>query len=187
MSGLDMGSGMGAIPPETVYWHFGRQRGAQWDSPVGRQRISARGDRVNTPSGNYDNTIEVETIDRENKSMFWTFAPGVGLVRWGRGGDAYLLTSVRTGSDSSAGRGQPREAARPAPSRPSAARTPSSSGDARLLIGLDANPWSGVNEKQALQEAFDAGMTIVHLVPTWNDLERSPGKYEFKSIDTRSE
>ena len=182
MTGLDMGNGMAPIPPDTIYWRFDRNRGDRWDSAVGTQRISARGDRVNTPSGNYDNAIEVETRDKQGQSMFWTFAPGVGLVRFGQGRDAWLLQSFGRGAVTSTDR-RSRTPSRPMADPP---RTPASPGDARLLIGLDANPWSGANETRALQEAFDAGMTIVHLVPTWSEVEKNPGKFNFNQIDARA-
>jgi hypothetical protein len=178
LTGLDMGKGLGSIPRDTVYWSFGRRRGEQWSSSVGTQRIREAGQRVTTPSGAYEDTVEIETRDRDGKSMYWTFAPGVGLVRWGEGRDAYLLTSHSLG----AGIAVPRTPARPG-ERPT---LPRPRGRSPVLIGVDANPWDGVNEREALQEAFEAGMAIVHVVPTWKDLEPSPGQYQWDGFDLRT-
>ena len=43
MTGLDMGQGNAPIPSNTVYWDFGRPKGARWNSPVGEGEIAERG------------------------------------------------------------------------------------------------------------------------------------------------
>ena len=110
LTGLDTGQGMGAIPAGAVYWDFALPKGREWKSPIGHGQVSDRGARVKTPSGEYRDTVEVRTIDQNGQSMYWTFAPGVGLVRWGQGNDAYLLTSFRAGDQTA---DQPRERAVP--------------------------------------------------------------------------
>ena len=178
MSGLDMGQGMSQIPDSTVYWDFGRRKGERWDSPVGTQTVANRGETVATPNGTYRDTVEIETKDKDGKSMFWTFARGVGLVRWGRGRDAFLLTSYGGGS----GTAPPRAVERPtAPSPRAAALAP---GIGQLLIGVDANPndkhGGGKNgQLKAYQDAFDAGVTVIHIAPKWDSFEKSSGKYDF--------
>jgi len=169
--GLDMGQGNAPIPSNTVYWDFGLNQGARWKSPVGDGEIADRGSRVVTPSGEYRDTIEVRTIDKDGQSMYWTFASDVGLIRWGRGRDAYLLSSRRTGPPVS-----DRDPARP-PSRAS------SSGGRSPLIGMDATPHenSGAGKRAklaALRQAYDAGMTLLHIAPKWNEFERSQGQFD---------
>jgi hypothetical protein len=176
MTGLDMGGGNTSMPAGTVYWNFGRDK---WTSPVGPGEISGRGVRVDTPAGTYRDAIEIRTIDKQNMSMYWTFAPNVGLVRWGRGRDAYLLSSFRRGEGPAATITR-EDTGRTAEPRP-APRTASSGG--RVLIGLDANAHgksgSGKRGKlNALQQAYDAGMTLLHIAPKWDEFERS-GKYQF--------
>lgn len=180
LTGLDMGQGVMPIPPDTVYWSFDRRKGERWTSAVGSQRITESRVRVTTPSGTYDDAVEVETRDQKGQSMYWTFAPGVGLVRFGQGRDAWLLTSVRRGGSTSTARREPERRAPVAV--PRGASVPAGTAP---LIGIDANPWNGAKEPEALQRAFDAGMTIVHVVPTWNDIERSAGKYKWDSYDER--
>lgn len=177
MTGLDTGQGMAPIPESTVYWDFGRNRGSRWNSPVGTQTVASRGESVSTPSGTYRDTIEIETKDKDGKSMFWTFARGVGLVRWGRGRDAYLLTSYRPGGAAA----PPRAVERPAAPPP---RASVSAGGGPLFIGVDANPndkhGGGKNgQLKAWADAYDAGMSIVHIAPKWDGFEKSAGKFDF--------
>lgn len=176
MTGLDMGQGNARMPENTVYWDFGRARGDTWKSPVGVGEISDRGARVQTPAGDYRDTIEVRTIDQQGKSMYWTFAPNVGLVRWGRGRDAFLLSSFRQGSPTTNDRSEPARV-------PTVRPTPRGSSDSRVLIGLDAAPHekNGAGKRgrlNALQQAYDAGMTLLHSAPKWNEFEKSPGQVD---------
>jgi hypothetical protein len=171
--GLDMGQGNASMPANTVYWDFGRARGETWKSPVGVGEISDRAARVQTPAGTYSDVLEVRTVDRQGKSMYWSFAPNVGLVRWGRGRDAFLLSSFQQGARTIADRGR---ASAPAPA-------PHAETGTRVLIGLDATPHeksgSGKSGKlRALQQAFDAGMTLLHSAPKWNEFEKSPGRFD---------
>ena len=172
MTGLDMGQGNAPMPANTVYWDFGRPKGSRWNSPVGDGEISDRGAQVETPAGGYGDTVEVRTIDKEGKSMYWTFAADVGLVRWGRGRDAFLLSSRRTGP--------PVTVRDPAPAPPRAAVP---RGGRAPLVGLDAyaheKNGSGKRGKlAALRQAYDAGMTLLHIAPKWNEFERSAGAFD---------
>ena len=172
MAGLDMGQGNLPMPSGTVYWDFGRARGSRWSSPVGDGEIADRGSRVETPSGEYRDTIEVRTIDKDGRSMYWTFAADVGLIRWGRGRDAYLLSSRRTGPSL-----PDRDPVRTPP------RVPASPGGRLPLIGMDATPHdksgSGKRGKlAALRQAYEAGATVLHTAPKWNEFERSNGQFD---------
>jgi hypothetical protein len=173
--GLDMGQGNAPIPPGTVYWDFGLPEGERWQSPIGAGEVSNRGGRVETPAGDYRDTVEVRTIDQQGQSMYWTFARNVGLIRWGQGRDAYLLSAAPAQTAGSPERDSLRK-----PAAPPSARPRSSS----LLIGLDANPHekhgSGKRAKlAALRQAHDAGMTLLHTAPKWNEFEKSPGRFAF--------
>jgi hypothetical protein len=177
LTGLDTGQGMGAIPAGAVYWDFALPKGREWKSPIGRGQVSDRGARVETPSGEYRDTVEVRTVDQNGQSMYWTFAPGVGLVRWGQGNDAYLLTSFRAGDQTA---DQPREAAVPR-------SVPGDRGWGRpasgpVLIGLDANEndktgKGKTGKKNALGQAYEAGMTLLHSAPKWDGFEKN-GKFK---------
>jgi len=172
MTGLDTGQGNAPIPSDTVYWDFGRAQGSRWKSSVGDGEIAERGARVETPSGEYRDTIEVRTIDTDGRSMYWTFAADVGLIRWGRGRDAYLLSSRRTGPPLT-----DRDPVRTPP------RAPASPGGRLPLVGMDATPHdksgSGKRGKlAALRQAYDAGATVLHTAPTWNAFERPNGQFD---------
>jgi hypothetical protein len=172
MTGLDMGAGLQAIPRDTVYWDFGRGQGERWTSAVGTQRITARGQRVVTPAGTFTETVEVETRNQQGESMFWTFAPGVGLVRFGQGADAFLLTS----------RG---EAAGATPRPPPPSGPPAG---ARLMIGVDPNPPANAPiddpaRRRSFASAVRAGMTFHYALPTWNSLEKVEGRFDFADLD----
>ena len=175
MVGLDMGQGNAPIPPGTVYWDFGLPEGQRWESAIGDGEVSDRDARVETPAGEYRDAVEIRNIDRDGKSMYWTFAPDVGLIRWGRGRDAFLLSAAPTltarAPDSDRSR-------RPAPRDPDRPR------GGNPLIGLDANAHekSGGGKRgklAALRQAHEAGMTLLHTAPKWNEFEKSPGRFDF--------
>ena len=103
------GGGPGAVPigaPSTpAVWPLRgtpAPKGAQWRNSVGTQTVTSTNDRVAAPQGRYSDCIEIRTTDNNGQSMYWTFAPGVGFVRFGRGRDAYLLSSFTTGAFRSA-------------------------------------------------------------------------------------
>jgi hypothetical protein len=175
LAGLDMGQGNAAMPENTAYWDFGKRKGEQWKTSIGGGEVADRGVTLRTPSGDYRDAVEVRTIDQKGQSMYWTFAPGVGLVRFGRGREAYLLTSRKV--DTAPAAPLRSDAGRSAsPASPAAAAQPA-------LIGLDATPnaksGSGKAGKlSALQQAWEAGATLLHTAPKWNEFEKAAGKYE---------
>jgi len=98
LAGLDMGRGAGPLPAGTVYFDFKRAKGTTWRNAVGTQAIASTGERITTSLGAYDACIEIQTTDNNGQSMFWSFAPNVGFVRFGRGRESYLLSSFTLGS-----------------------------------------------------------------------------------------
>lgn len=179
MTGLDMGQGLSQIPGDTVYWDFERRQGERWTSQVGTQRVTERGQRVSTPAGQYNDTIEIETRDQQGMSMYWTFAPGVGLVRFGQGRDAFLLSSM------SRGEGEARSA--PTPVAPPRTAPPSRTSRS-VLIGVDPNPPANATiddaaRRRSFRTALDAGMNFHYILPNWNSIERSAGRFDFADVD----
>ncbi len=174
MTGLDMGNGMGPIPSDTVYWDFSRRQGDRWTSPVGTHRITARGERGTTPAGPFEDAVEVETRNPQGQSMYWTFAPGLGLVRFGQGRDAFLLQSRRRGAEPSIARA-------PAP-------TPASRSERRVLIGIDPNPPANraiddTARRRSFRSAVAVSMGFHYVLPNWNSIERDAGRFTFDDID----
>lgn len=164
LTGLDMGRGLGPIPGDVVYFDFSRRKGEQWTNGAGRFTVTGTGVRVSTAAGTYDNCIEIETTDHDGQSMYWTFAPGVGFVRWGRGSGTYTLASVTQ------------------PGAPTHLRTLT---DGKLRISIDANPSSAENldAGKSYQIAVDSGITLIHLPPTWTQIETSQGQYSWGTVD----
>lgn len=194
LTGLDMGRGLGPIPAEVVYFDFSKREGETWTNATGRYRVTDADARVSTPAGTYEHCIEIETTDQQGQSMYWTFAPDVGVVRWGRGRDAYALASFRKGTTpqtteapaSSASSASSRAALpETVPQPPNAPRNLRAADDT-LRISLDANPATNESGQQAYTLAIDAGLTFVHLPPTWNEIEPLQGQYRWDSVDFRA-
>lgn len=189
LSRLDMGAGTATMPPNTVYFDFSRPKGSSWRSAAGEMTVLETGASVKTPSGTYQNCITIRAKGSDGGATFWTFARGVGPVQFGQGRNAFFLTAS----------GGPAPAA-PAPS----ARTSSNSRPARsgmtarasrttgLLIGIDANPSAKRGfDARAISEAFDtavgAGMNFTKIHPKWDEVEKSPGKYQFGDFERHSQ
>ena len=177
MTGLDMGQGISPIPDDTVYWDFARARGDRWSSAVGTQQVTRRGERVETPAGTFADAVEIETRNQQGEPMYWTFAPGVGLVRFGRGRDAFLLTARREGRPGAATTAPPVVRPPVGPARPG-----------RLLIGVDPNPAANTAlddaaKRASFATAIAAGMTFHYALPTWSSIERDGGRFEFADLD----
>jgi hypothetical protein len=186
LTGLDMGRGLGDIPARVVYFDFGVRQGDSWSTPVGRMTVLSRGGRVSTPLGEYQNTIEIRYTDQSRNSTYWTFAPGVGFVRFGQGRDAYLLTAVHTA-------GAPSRTEAPPPAIPAPrAGTAVPRRDSRVLIAVDPNPpANGPIDDRARRSAFDkavaAGMTFAYVLPNWNAVEPKPDSFNFADVDLLAE
>jgi hypothetical protein len=190
LTGLDMGTGLGPIPAEVVYFDFSRREGENWSNATGRFRVMEAGARVTTPSGTYENAIEIETTDRQGQSMYWTFAPGVGFVRWGRGSSAYLLTSFQ--SRTSQPPGGAASATSSAQTRTTQPLTdaPAAPGNLRILgwprVAVDANPATNESGQQAFALVLGGGAGFVHLPPTWTEIEPQQGQYRWDAVDFRA-
>ena len=191
LTGLDVGRGLGPIPAGVTYFDFSKRQDEGWTNATGRFRVTAVGQRVTTPAGTYDQAIDIETTDTDGQSMHWTFAPNVGIVRWGRGRDAYLLTSFREGRATEPQAAAPQAAPPPAaqatdaqaPAPPERLRLLT---DHRLRVSLDANPAGAESALDAYARAVDAGLGFVHLAPTWTEIEPSDGRFRWPVIDLRS-
>jgi hypothetical protein len=175
LAGLDTGRGAGPLPAGMVYFDFKRPKGTTWRNAVGTYAITNTGERITTPLGSYDACIEIQTTDNNGQSMFWSFAPNVGFVRFGRGRDSYLLSSFTPGS--------PRSTALPPP-----LPSPGTSGGDAPLIGLAENPPGDLlTDRRAQRDAFklavESGITFHYLSPKWNEMEPSADRYDFSDVD----
>lgn len=189
LSRLDMGAGTASMPANTVYFDFARGKGSNWRSAAGEMTVLETGALVKTPSGNYQNCITIRAKGSDGGATFWTFAPGVGPVRFGQGRNAFFLTSLDHSSAESAV-STSRSNSNTRPSRPAGTtRTTETTG---VLIGVDANPSARRGfDARAIRDAFDtavdAGMNFTKIHPKWDEIEKSPGNYQFGDFERHSQ
>jgi len=188
LSGLDMGNGVAPMPPGTAYFDFDMRQGGSWSNVLGTMTVMARDRRLETPAGRFENCIEIRATDKNNFSTFWTFAPGVGFVRFGRGDASFLLTSYSGGD-----RGRPDDDRRRRQEPPhdayAPARNPSGAQPA-IFLALDANSASGEGYgpdamRKRFHMAVDSGTTYTSFLPKWDELESGAGQYRFNDLDQR--
>lgn len=188
LSGLDMGNGVAPMPPGTAYFDFDMRQGGSWSNVLGTMTVMARDRRLETPAGRFENCIEIRATDKNNFSTFWTFAPGVGFVRFGRGDASFLLTSYSGGD-----RGRPdddrRRRQEPPHDADAPARNPSGTQPA-IFLALDANSASGEGYapdamRKRFHMAVDSGTTYTSFLPKWDELESGAGQYRFNDLDQR--
>ncbi len=183
LAALDMGQGVTPMPTGTVYFSFAD---GSRKSAVGTTTVRSRNERVSANGTEYRDCIEIETKDNKNQSMFWTFARGVGFVRFGRGKEAFVLSSVRPGA------AQPSVSSRERPAAGATVAPAAAGGHGHVLVGLDANPPESAGsddraKREWLEKSLDAGATLIYVSPTWADLERSEGQYTFDEVDRESD
>ncbi len=162
---LDMGQGVAPMPVGTVYFDFGRPIGTSWSNALGTISVAGRDLAVDAPAGRYRGCIEIRARDGKGVETFWTFAPGVGPVRFGRGAGAYLLSSYRQGGGAV---GEPR--------RPVVGPTPPvvQAPGSKPWIGIDANPTPGEGysteaKRTRARMAREAGANLLYYAPKWKE------------------
>lgn len=174
VTSVDMGAGRAPMPADTLYFDFTSPQGTTWRNRIGALTILSRGKTVATPSGTYNDAIQIREVTAEGRELLWTFAPGVGFVQFGEGRNAFVLE--RDGSSN---------ARAPRGVEPSAfgafAQPP-------VEIALAANPSANepYNERTVMsryRQSLAAGVTYQYLSPKWDELERSRGAYDWKDID----
>jgi hypothetical protein len=185
LAGLDMGTGLAHLPPNTVYFDFGAKQGATWTNALGTIRVISRGQSISTPSGTYSNAIEFELVAKDKARTYWTFAPDVGFVQFGQGRGAFQLASRPS---SRAGLSKPPLSAPPVPVDRPTDRPPAGKQGNSLLIGLDANPtategYDNRSKQNRMAMAIQSGVTFQYLHPKWNEVEPRAGSYKFDDLD----
>jgi len=182
LNGLDMGNGQANMPPGTVYFDFGMKEGSTWSNVLGKMAVVSRSRTVASGVGRLQNCIEIRATNKEGSSTYWTFAPGVGLVQFGEGKDAFILQSRSTGSKPS----RPPDIKR---DTPRAAATPRM-GKGTIYLGLDSNPppnegYGFEPMRKRFRMALETGITYMSFSPKWDELETAPGRYRFDDVDQR--
>jgi len=170
LASLDMGQGIFAMPEGTVYFDFEKPEGGSWSNALGTITVVGKPRAVQTPSGKYENCIEIRARDTKGSDTFWTFAPGVGPVRFGQGRGAFLLANYRV--------------EQPAPAAPTV------SAGSKRWIAIDANPppnegYSRASKENRAKMARQAGANFLYYAPKWNELEPSEGRYQTAELEER--
>jgi hypothetical protein len=182
LTGLDMGNGVANFSASTVYFDFDAPQGHTWSNVLGKMTVAVRGAKVETPAGVFTNCIEIHARSDDGSDTYWTFAPGTGFVRFGRGGSAFLLTSV-SGSTPASPPAQRRAGT-------AEARTSPAIGSAPIVIGLESNPAAGEGygedaKRNSLRLTTDAGATVTFVHPKWDEVEPRAGQWEFGDVEQR--
>ena len=181
LAALDMGTGQMRLPDGVVYFDFDPAGPKQWSNVVGQFSIEARGLKVETPSGVYEDCIHVRYVSKEKHPTDYYFAPGVGYVQVGEGRSAFRLRSFERGGTSSAP--SPRPGAAPTGVPPA---TPALTGTGTPLIGLEVNVPGDINQSSYLSwydKAYKAGARHIQASPIWSDSEKRASSYDYSAVD----
>ncbi len=181
LAGLDMGNGVAPMPAGTVYFDFDLREGGNWPNALGVMTVLSRNRDVSAPAGQYRNCIEIRATDKKKFSTYWTFAPGVGFVRFGQGSGAFVLSAFTNGSGAHAPAAQ-------TPRRPAAPQGATVSRP--LYVSLDSNPppnegYSADSIRNRFRMAVEAGVTYTSFLPKWDEIETSPSRYRFDDVERR--
>ena len=184
------------LPAETLFFDFESATGKPWSNQAGKFSVIARGAEVQTSSRTYRECITIRH-DAGGSKFFYTFAPGVGFVRFGEGSGAFVLdeaasalgaaappasaaASTPQGFAGNGSRGVPRKAA--------SSDHPASAKAGKPLLGVTVTTYANEEESPAnLMKRFDqstrAGITYISGAGKWAELEPSKGRYKLDSID----
>jgi hypothetical protein len=186
LEGLDMGSGTAAMPDGTTYFQFDSPKGTQWSNSVGSFLVASTDTTAKAPAGTFAHCIEIVATDTHGSKTYWYFAPGVGFVQFGEGASAFFLTRHSAGSATArapAGRqGVPAKNIHPPEVVPIR--------EGGLYLGLESNAAvaqgsSFEARQQSAAMSAQAGSRLVFVCPKWEEIEPSPGQYNFTDVDER--
>lgn len=170
LTAMETPQGTAPMASRPVYFDFSQPEGARWKNEIGEMQIVSRNRTVSTPTGKYTQCIEIKARDENGTDMHWFFAQGVGLVQFGTGADAFLLSSVRDGA------------------MVTEAVTATTANTGPLFVGIEATPpeTDGMGQdsiRKWFAQSVQAGATQHHISPKWNEVEKTAGKYDFGDLD----
>lgn len=140
--------------------------GQKWSSPFMTSTLVSLDNTVTTPSRVYSNVARYD-IAFGNSIQSWYLAHDVGFVQFGVGGPKLVkYEGVPSGGESTVA-----GVAVPCP-----------------RVGIEPNPpangdFSPAGKNAAFGKAVSAGANFVYISPTWAQLEPSPGRYDFSSVE----
>ncbi|MCC6442577.1 MAG: hypothetical protein IT210_03855 [Armatimonadetes bacterium] len=151
------------VPGGLLFFDFAAPEGTSWTNGIGTLTVTSRKVVVYGARQTYEKCIEIRQTGKDAPNA-WTFAPGVGFVRFGEGSAAFVLERVEAAG------------AKAGP---------------QVRIGLSPNPsasegYTLETVKARLKQSVDAGASYFYISPKWNEIEREPGKYSLDEIDFQS-
>lgn len=171
------------MPDDTLYFDLGARRGAKWSNQIGTMEVVARDKTVNAGGRTYTNCVQIRETNKEGNKLLWTFAPGVGFVQFGEDSWGFFLDPAASNLDAKG------NAVAPSGGRAAATAAPPAAGrsSGKVLVGLAANPTpgEGFNPRSVasrFKQSVAAGVTFIYFAPKWNEIEPSPGGYNFKDL-----
>jgi hypothetical protein len=152
----------------SVFLRYSAVTGQTWSNPLGTVTVVTTNDVVTTPAGRFSGVLRFSIRGTDGFTQDWYIAPGIGFVQYSVGNATFLLNTKST---------TPYQAAMVAISAPAACP----------LIGVLPNSAANVsdtaiNHEKRLQQAITAGSRLLHVTYNWNDLEKSPGAYDFSEL-----
>ena len=171
------------LPGDTLYFDFSAPAKARWSNKIGKLEVVSRSDSVQTGQGSFRDCITIS----QSGAMSFTFASGVGPVRFMAGKSAFVLT----GGSGRSQEGVP-ETTRGLPVPPlappvSARRTPGGAGG-KVLFSITPDIFANEADTPTnLLRNFDlvtnAGIGFLIHNGKWNELEPKTGQYDFSGLD----
>ncbi len=152
----------------SAFLRYSAAAGQTWSNPLGTVTLVSTNAVVNTPAGTFSGVLRFSIRGNDGYTQDWYIAPGIGFVQYSVGDATFLLNTKSTTLYQNA---------------MAAASTPAACPLIGILPNLAANVSnSSVNHEKRLQQAIAAGSRLLHVTYNWNDLEKSPGAYDFSEL-----
>jgi len=153
------------FPAPAPLFPFSTTGGQTWTSQMGTVTLTAVNQSVITPAGTFNGCLEYTVVLTDGTTWEWTIAPGTGFVQFGQGDSAFPLQSMQLNTAQ-------------APPTPTPAPCPP--------VGLSSIPGSSTLTQAEITgsfaPAYAAGARILTVALPWNQLETSPGNYNFSTL-----
>ncbi|MGH9628879.1 MAG: hypothetical protein ACRD7E_11190 [Bryobacteraceae bacterium] len=167
LAAMDLGAGVWDMPANTVFFDFDSPAGTSWSNAMGTFTVKARGVGITTSAGQFHNCIHISQRSPEGVTFDWILAPDTGIVQFGIGAGAYVLSAV--------------------PALVSEVAVPEALAAGPLpkgtrVLGLDVNMAGNNDYQAAINLAKAAGAQTVSLTVNWDQLETAPGQYDLSTL-----
>jgi hypothetical protein len=188
MQSYGTGGKLMPLKKQLLYLDFSKEEGSRWSNPLGTLSVVSRSDTVHSKSLTYKNCTQIRH-QAGRTSLSFTFAPGVGYVRFGEGTNAFILdeaSSVLPGDTRAANSS---EASVP-PAPPESLPPTTSRQDTAVgapLVGITPNRFANEHltaEVMAnrFHQTLTAGANFLVGNGKWAELEPHNGRYQFDNL-----